>query len=227
MTMPSPRRLARPLTALALQALALAMSATILGCTWPLSPQPDPSRFYILTPAAETGSSAPALAPTAAPVSLGLGPVKLPAYLDRPEVVTRAAPNRLELSKTERWGESLEKNFTQVLARDLVSQLGTQQIVVFPWYNTVHVDLQVRIDVYRFETDANATAELSARWMIVDAASGNILYTAESNLTQAAKRGDTTDAAGALSRTVADLGAQIANMVNQVRTQQGTRRPQS
>lgn len=207
--------------------LALTIGATIFGCTWPLSPQPDPSRFYLLTPAAESAPSAPALSPSAAPFSLGLGPVKLPAYLDRPEVVTRAALNRLELSKTERWGESLEKNFTQVLARDLASQLGTQQIVVFPWYNTVHVDLQVRIDVYRFETDAKGMAELSAKWTIVDAASGDVLYTAESNLTQAAKPGDTTDAASALSRTVADLGAQIANMVGQVRTQQGTRRPQS
>ena len=53
------------------------------------------------------------------------------------------------------------------------------QVIVFPWYNTVHVDMQVQIDVYRFETDAQGIATLSAKWTILDSTGKNILYTVE------------------------------------------------
>lgn len=106
------------------------------------------------------------------------------------------------------------------MARDLAAQAGTGRVIIFPWYNTTHIDLQVQIDVYRFETDSQGNAQLSAKWTILDSTGKNILYTAESNLTEPSKPGDTADAAAALSRTVGDLSGQIANMLHQVRSQQ-------
>ncbi len=202
---------------------ALAIAITLAGCGPILAPRPDPAKFYLLTPAADQPSTQTAAVQSSAGGStLGLGPVKLPPYLDRPEVVTRSAPNRLDLSKTDRWGESLQNNFTSVLTRDLAAQMGTQQIVVFPWYSTTHVDLQVQVEVYRFETDAQGNAQLSAKWTVRDGTGKNILYSAESNLTQPSKPGDTADAAAALSRTVNDMSREIANMVQQLRTRNTT-----
>jgi len=89
-------------------------------------------------------------------------------------------------------------------------------------YSTTHIDLQVQVEVYRFETDAQGNAQLSAKWTIRDGTGKNILYSAESNLTQPSKPGDTTDAAAALSRTVNDMSREIANMVQQVRTRNTT-----
>ena len=202
-----------------------AIAIALAGCTaiskTILAPQPDITKFYLLTPTADAAATAPAAAQSAGgDFAIGLGPIKLPPYLDRQEVVTRAAPNRLELSKEARWGESLQNGFTSVMARDLAAQAGTRRVIVFPWYNTVHVDLQVQIDVYRFETDGNGNAQLSAKWTILDSTGKNILYTVESNLTEPSKPGDTTDAAAALSRTIGDLSGQIANMLHQLRSQQ-------
>ena len=205
-----------------------AVAASMAGCSYMakaiLAPQKDVSKFYLLTP---TADSAPATtAPTAQTTSnkgdftLGLGPIKLPPYLDRPEVVTRAAPNRLELSKEDRWGESIQNGFSRAMERDLAAQSGVA-VIMFPWYNTVHVDMQVQIDVFRFETDANGTATLSAKWTILDSTGKNVLYTVESNLTQPSKPGDNTEAAAALSRTIGDLSGQIANMLQQLRSHQG------
>ena len=112
------------------------------------------------------------------------------------------------------------------MERDLAAQAGAA-VVVFPWYNTVHIDMQVQIDVYRFETDANGTATLSAKWTILDSTGKNILYTVEIDLTQPSKPGDMTEAAAALSRTIGDLSGQIANMLQQLRSQQGAHRPNS
>lgn len=200
-----------------------ALAMTIAGCSaiarTILAPQKDVTKFYLLTPTTDAPS---ATSPTASSGSrgdftLGLGPVKLPPYLDRQEVVTRTSPTQLDLAKSERWGESLQTNFTSVLSRDLATQIGTQQIVTFPWYNTTHVDMQVQVEVYRFETDSQGLAQLSAKWTVRDGDGKNILYVAESNLSQPAKAGDTADAAAALSRTVGDLSREIANMVQQLR----------
>ncbi|MGC2445570.1 PqiC family protein [Candidatus Binatus sp.] len=204
--------------------LAGVIAASMTGCSYMarqvLAPQKDVSKFYLLTPTADTAAPAQAAAATSGNFTLGLGPIKLPPYLDRPEVVTRAAPNRLELSKEDRWGESIQNGFTSAIERDLAAQAGAT-VIVFPWYNTVHIDMQVQIDVYRFETDANGTATLSAKWTILDSTGKNILYTVESNLTQPSKPGDMTEAAAALSRTIGDLSGQIANMLQQLRSQRG------
>ena len=57
---------------------------------------------------------------------------------------------------------------------------------------------------------------------MLDSTGKNILYTVESTVTQPSKPGDTTDAVAALSRTIGDLSGQIANMMQQLRSQQGT-----
>jgi uncharacterized lipoprotein YmbA len=202
---------------------ALVMS--VAGCSYLakaiLAPQKDISKFYLLTPTADTAAPATgATQSTSGNFTIGLGPIKLPPYLDRPEIVTRMAPNRLELSKEDRWGESVQNGFTRSMERDLAAQTGAA-IVLFPWYSTVHIDIQVQIDIYRFETDAQGTATLSAKWTILDSTGKNILYTVESNLTQPSKPGDNTEAAAALSRTIGDLSGQIANMLQQLRAHQG------
>ncbi len=203
-----------------------AIAISLAGCSYfakqILAPQKDVSKFYLLTPTVDAAAPSSANAQsTGGDFTIGLGPIKLPPYLDRPEVVTRVAPNRLELSKEDRWGESLQNGFTSALERDLAAHASAQRIVVFPWYNTVHVDLQVEIAVYRFETDGQGNATLLARWTILDSTGKNILYTVETHLTQPSKPGDETDAAAALSRTIGDLSGQIANMIHQLRAQQG------
>jgi uncharacterized lipoprotein YmbA len=200
---------------------ALVMS--LAGCSYLakaiLAPQKDISKFYLLTPMADTAAPTTAQGASGG-FTIGLGPIKLPPYLDRPEIVTRMAPNRLELSKEDRWGESIQNGFTRTMERDLAAQAGGT-VILFPWYNTVHVDMQVQIDVDRFETDGQGNATLSAKWTILDSTGKTILYTVETRLTQPSKPGDVTDATAALSRTIGDLSAQIANMMHQLRAQQG------
>ncbi len=208
--------------------LAGAIAVSVSGCSYMarqvLAPQKDISKFYLLTPTADTATATPATAPTQSAsdsFTLGLGPIKLPPYLDRPEVVTRAAPNRLELSKEDRWGESMQNGFTRAMERDLAAQSGAV-VIVFPWYNTVHIDMQVQIDVFRFEADSQGVATLLAKWTILESTGKNILYTVETRLTQPSKPGDNTEAAAALSRDIGDLSSQIANMIQQLRSHQGT-----
>ena len=206
--------------------LAGVIAVSVTGCSYVakaiLAPQKDISKFYLLTPTADTTAPPQGTAQTTSGnFTIGLGPIKLPPYLDRPEIVTRMAPNRLELSKEDRWGESVQNGFTRAMERNLAAQTSAA-VIVYPWYNTVHVDMQVQIDVYRFETDSQGTSTLSAKWTILDSTGKNVLYTVESNLTQPSKPGDMTEGAAALSRTIGDLSGQIANMLQHLRSHQGS-----
>ena len=185
--------------------LCAILTVAITGC---LSPRKDDSKFYVLSPV----GSDPASSATSRPILLGLGPIKLPAYLDRQEVVTRVAPNRVDLSSVDRWAEPLDSDFTRVLAQNLSADLGTQRITFYPWYNTTSVDFQVKIDVYRFETSADGKIDLTAHWQIVSGI-GKLLVVRDSTYTETSKPGDAGDAAAAMSRALGRLSQEIASVI--------------
>lgn len=188
------------------------LAAALAGCTL-LSPVPDKSRFFLLTPIAQAG--APASQQNTRGLVLGLGPIKLPDYLDRSEIVTRADSNRLQFSENDHWAEPLKNNFTRVLSQNLSSLLGNLQIVNFPWYSSTHIDYQIAVTVDRFECEGQGNARLAARWSINDPASGRILDRGESDLSAPAG-GGTDQQVAALSQTLGNFSRQIATAVAQV-----------
>ena len=76
-----------------------------------------PSRFYVLSSLSASETIA-ATAATQGPV-IGVGPITLPKYLDRPQIVTRAGSNQLALAEFDRWAEPLQDNVARVLAENL------------------------------------------------------------------------------------------------------------
>src|SRR4029077_11154982 len=94
---------------------------------------------------------------------------ELPGYLDRSELVTRVEPNRVEYSGVARWAAPLRASVPRVLARDLMLLLGTEQVVVFPWFGSVVPRHAVAITVSAFERRADGSATLAATWVLRDA----------------------------------------------------------
>jgi len=200
------------------------------GCTL-LSPRPDPSKFYVLTATAVSQTTIPA-ATTPSRLGIGLGPVNLPDYLEHLEVVTRVAPNRVELSPVDRWAEPLDDSFRRVLARNLAMLLGTDQVVPFPWYASTRLDYKIELTVERFERDGAGGTLLAAHWVIRDGRSDRLLIARQSNFAQSvgaqtgAGGGEMERAAAALSADLGDLSKQIAGAVtelNQSQNRQATK----
>jgi len=193
----------------------------LAGCTL-LSPIPDKSRFYLLTPMAPGEAGTPVNPQNMRGLVLGLGPIKFPDYLDRTDIVTRVEPNRLQFSENDHWAEPLKNNFTRVFSQNLSTLLGVQQIVNFPWYSSTHIDYQIVVSVDRFECDGQGNARLAARWTINDPASGQILDRDESDLS-APGGGGTDQQVAALSQTLGAFSRQIASAVAQVINRQPPR----
>ena len=114
-----------------------------LGCS-PLAPKPDYARFFVLTPITDTAGTIPSGATSR--LVIGVGPIDLPGYLQRLEVVTRGSANRLDVSPVDRWGEPLDKNFARILEENLSRLLGTDHIEQYPWSRKTAVDYQIAIN---------------------------------------------------------------------------------
>jgi uncharacterized lipoprotein YmbA len=197
---------------LALNLGILGLSFLLAGCGT-FSPRADPSRFFTLS-SALWGEEVPGRNDdNAEKISLGIGPVKFPGYLDRQEIVVRSGPNRFDVSENDRWAEPLDENFTRVLSENLSGLLQTDRIIVYPWSNERKPTYQVEIELLSFETNLAHDAQLSARWVVIDGNNKKPLDLQESRLTRPAKEKSTDGAVAALSEAVGDFSREIAKAV--------------
>jgi len=197
-------------------ALLLVILSSLAGCP-SFSPQPDRSRFFALTAKAEADSAADSSG--LEQLSLGVGPVRVPGYLDREELVTRVAQNRFEVAQNDRWIEPVEENLSRVLAQNLYTLLRIERVVRHPWPNGRRITHQVEVEIIRFEPTSEREAQLTARWTVVDVATKQPLATRTSFLKRPIQQESREAAVDAMSGTLADLSREIADAVRTVAQQ--------
>jgi uncharacterized protein len=184
------------------------------GCS-SFSARSDPSRFFTLS-AIPVGDEAASDPTHREKISLGVGPIKFPGYLDRQEIVVRSAQNRFQVSEYERWAEPLDENFTRVLSQNLAILLQTDWIVPYPWLNSRKPNFQIEIEVLHFEPNAARDVQLAARWLVIDGRNKQPLNLKESRLTRHVNQGSIDASVAALSEAVADLSREIASAVTAI-----------
>ena len=189
---------------LVLQLTVVASVAVLLlgGCAGS-----KPSSFYVLTPLS-SGSSQQNAAPER-PIVIGIGPVELPPYLDRSQIVTRSDSNQLDLAEFHRWAEPLQGNVTRVLAEDLATLTPTDYIVIFPWDRSTPIDYQVTVTVTRFDGRLGGNSLLITRWSLFGG-DGEQLLRRKSILSEVTGGEDYGAMVSAMNRTLAALSREIA-----------------
>jgi len=124
-----------------------------------------PTHFYSLntapTPPSGTAPAGPCL-------SLGIGPVDFPGYLDRSQVVTRIGQNQMHVADFEQWIESPHDNFQRTLATNLSSLVCAKPLVTYPWPVGGHPERQVVIQVAQFDGILGQEAVLRVSWSVLD-----------------------------------------------------------
>lgn len=198
---------------LALIVIAL-LSPALAGCG------SSPTRLYVLS--ADTTNSDPA---ATAGIAIGVGPVSLPRYLDRPQIVTGTASNSLNQADLDQWGGDLSDNITRVLATNLANLLGTDRVWLYPWDNANPIEYQVTANVVKFDQGADGSTVLDVFWTLVNPRDGRILLMRHGTYRQSGTA--TTGASGAgaynalaaaMSRDLAAFSRDIATAIQQQRT---------
>ena len=125
---------------------ALALAPLLFACS-----TTSPTRFYVLSTIGDKPTEAPAN------VAIGVGPINLPQYLDRPQIVTRLSSNQLAVGDFDQWGGQLEDGFARTLAGNLSVLLQTDRVQIFPWKDDQSLDYAIVVDVINFEQDVDGS----------------------------------------------------------------------
>jgi uncharacterized lipoprotein YmbA len=190
-------------------ALCLGTLLVLVGGCLGSSP---PSRFYLLSPL--DSPELPASAGSG--LALGIGPVALPEYLNRAQIVTRTGEHQLELAEFDRWAEPLSRNFIRVLVLNLSTLLSTDRVALHPWNRSTPIDYQVTVDVGRFEAGSEGTASLLVRWSIVGGPERKILRVRQSTFSEPIGSEGYEATVASMSRLVGALSREIAETIREV-----------
>lgn len=192
-------------------ALAALAALLLAGCS-----SGPATRFYTLAAVAEApqaGAKDPA--PRAArPVTLVITDLRLPQYLDRPQIVTRSSDHRLRMAEHQQWGGNLRDDMTRVLAENLGRQLPGDRVLAAPIHTALQPDYRIEVDVQRFEREADGSVRLAARWWLSRGPDGALLAGPEASFTGPPVGADDYEAlAGAMSAVFGDLARAIADSI--------------
>lgn len=144
---------------LTLGVLAAGLALATAGCS--RSPRVT---FYTLEPAAS--SAAQAKATPLAPLTISVGPVTLPELVDRPQLVIRAAANRVEILEEQRWAEPLSSEIPRVLAEELGRLIGSSRVWSYLEHAGTDADCRVLLDIERFEGAPGEGVTIEAVWSL-------------------------------------------------------------
>jgi uncharacterized lipoprotein YmbA len=186
--------------------IIIGLSLLILtGCASTETP-----RYYLLNALpGETGTQAPC-------VSLGVGPIKLPEYLNRPQIVTRATTNELILSQFDRWAEPLHDTFSRVLAENMTRLLCTKSVSIYPWKASTDIDYRVEAEVVRMDGDLGREASLEVWWAIWGGAEKKVLISKQSRLREPVATKDYEALVQAQSRLLTTFSQEVSEAIGKL-----------
>lgn len=149
----------------------LLFAVTLLaGCVTLSSPN---AQLYTLS--ASNGDAPPPTEQDAAQLPvLAIGPVDLPDYLRRPQIVSREGQNRIQVAEFDRWAAPLNEQVERVLAENLAARLP-QLVVVNYREQRFRPRYRITMSIERFERQGDGRVRLAGRWTLANAETGAAL----------------------------------------------------
>jgi hypothetical protein len=185
----------------------------------------DPTLYYTLgqpgVRAADSPGSASSSRNSATgtdTVGIGVGPVIVPVYLARSQIVTRTTSDQLDLAMFHRWAEPLQDGIARVLAEEIGARVPTDRILIYPWRGVVGGSLQyqVIVAIVRFDGRPGSDITLDTRWRILGT-NGDELTFKRSRVVEPVAGDGYEPMVAAMTRALLTLGEQIAAEIRAVR----------
>jgi uncharacterized lipoprotein YmbA len=183
------------------------MLLLLAGCS---SPEP---RYYVLT---NTVAPTQRFTPAGTAMSVGVGPVELPEYLDRPQLVTRSDQNELQLAEFDRWASPLKDNVVQVLAENLGAEIPGSKVAIYPWKRATRIDYSVVVKITRFDRSTDGDSVLNAHWSVLNG-NGVELATHDAHYTERTTGSGSRATVAAMNLALEHFSRDIADTITTLR----------
>lgn len=167
------------------------------------------TRFYQL----ESVAAKPATNPGLKSPTVLVREVRLPNYLDRPQIVTRDASHRLHIAEFDHWGGDLREDMTRVLVQNLGRILDSKQVFTAPVGVAVQPDYRLEVEVLRFEREVGGQVLLHARWWLSRGSDQTLLASDESSFSGNSASDSYPELVASMNTVYAELARVIAARV--------------
>jgi len=135
-----------------------------------------PTHFYVLDALPQTERA------NKQALAIGIGPITLPALLERKQMVTRLHNNTVQLAEFHQWAEPLKDTLPRVIVKNLAALQPTYVFRAYPWSAYGNVDYRIIIDIDSFAAETKKNVKFSASWAIMDERQHTIIKNGKTQL---------------------------------------------
>jgi len=172
-------------------------------------------RYYTLNPFSEMQSDI-TQAVSGDTLAIGVGPVELPKFLDRPQIVTRKSQNRVEVSEFHRWAGSFSEDFLRVLAKNISMLLPADRVAAYPWTDQFSPTYSIQLIVEQFDGRFGGQVVLNVTWCVWNQKDTNQAIFKHTRINEPVSAGDYDALVAAQSRAIGTLSRAIVDEIERV-----------
>lgn len=186
--------------------VAVCFAMAVSGClSIPTSPTP---RLYALSAINENRVSKKINIPSG-PI-IGIGPVNIPEYQNRPQIVTINKEKMLKFDEFDRWGESLDVGVARLIREDLTVMLPGAKLTMYPWTPAIPVKYQVVAEIVQLDSELDKNMFFAVQWMVIDVQNAKTVMIKRFEFRQPIIPQNYSGVAKTLSKACASLSSQIS-----------------
>jgi uncharacterized lipoprotein YmbA len=172
-----------------------------------------PSKFYLLTSQIDAKEAESREVPGP---YLGVGPVEIPEYLNRPQMVTHTGTNEVQVAEYDRWAEPIKANVARVLGDNLSLLLATEGVSLFPARGATPPDWRVTLTITDLEIQFGESVVLSGWWRLLRGNEDETLASHKVHILEPLGENESYEGAAlAASRTLARLSREMAAAIEE------------
>jgi uncharacterized protein len=179
----------------------------------------QPTRFFVLNALEHPQMESPQSCQSDGIFTLGINPINIPRYLDRPQIMTKVNDNEFKLSELNVWAEPLKDTLTRVIAQNLNS-VPCADIVIMPKAGSKQINYRLSAEVIRFDGTLGGQALLDVQWSIIEEQTKHVLIRKVSKYREPVQSHDYNALVYAYNRVLDSFSQEIAGSVASI--MQGT-----
>jgi hypothetical protein len=150
-------------------------------------------------------------------VSVEVGPITLPAYLDRTQIATTGDQHVLYMDEFHRWAEPLKDSIVRILSENLAISLGTANVYQYPMRRKLPIDFQLEVTVSHFLAGADGNVTLVAYWAVLGNDGNNAMPRKRTAISRQARTEKLQSVVDAQNLVLQDLSKEIAATIQSLR----------
>lgn len=173
-----------------------------------------PTQFYVLEPLSQSPSFSAAAEKKR---QIGIGPVSIPALLERKQIVTRLPDSSVQVAEFHQWASPLKNNVAQVLTHNLATLQADDLIRAYPWSAYGAVDYRIIVDIIRFDTRPEQSVNLEANWTIMNEKDRTLVSNGRTKIERPLNDSSYPSTVKALSNILSEFSQELSVALSKIR----------